>query len=172
MQAGGGHCNFLLSHLRWSSCKSPHYRLNHPQTAANALSSSIILLFLPETLYVRDKASAYAEGSDSIAKRMKPWGIRHPGRRIHAAAFMRPFQMLKYWPIVLVGFYTAVAFTLGSVGPAQTASALFRTFYKWKSARTGLALSLSSTIGGVLGEIIAGPVTVRICALAYSVHTS
>jgi hypothetical protein len=121
----------------------------------------MLLLFLPETLFVRGTTHVYAEGADSISKRMMPWGIKHPGRRLHASAFIRPFQMLKYFPIVLVGFYTAVAFTLGSVGPAQTASALFRTFYKWKSARTGLALSLSSTIGGVLGEIIAGPVTVR-----------
>ena len=129
---------------------------------------SMLLAFLPETLYVRGTNITYPEGSDTIARRMKPWGIRHPGRKLHAIAFIRPFQMLRYFPIVFVGFYTAVAFTLGSVGPAQTSSALFRTFYKWKSARTGLALSLSSTIGGVLGEVIAGPVTV--CAVISCVN--
>lgn len=48
-----------------------------------------------------------------------------------------------------------------SVMPAQTVSALFRTYYKWGSARTGVALSVSTTIGGVLGEIVSGPVIVR-----------
>lgn len=93
---------------------------------------------------------------------MKPWGIHHPGRKLQAAAFLRPFQMLKYFPIVLVGWYAAVAFTIGSVMPALTCSALFKVFYKWKSARTGVALSVSTTIGGVLGEIVAGPVTDRL----------
>jgi hypothetical protein len=46
--------------------------------------------------------------------------------------------------------------------PAQTVSALFRTYYKWGSARTGVALSVSTTIGGVLGEVVSGPVIVRI----------
>ena len=37
--------------------------------------------------------------------------------------------------------------------------ALFHTFYGWDSAHTGVALSVSTTVGGVLGEIVAGPVT-------------
>lgn len=49
--------------------------------------------------------------------------------------------------------------------PAQTVSALFRTYYKWASARTGVALSVSTTIGGVLGEVVSGPVIV--CLLPF-----
>ena len=63
----------------------------------------------------------------------------------------------------MVAFYAGVAFTLGSVMPAQTVSvrstptvpcvpfflthsqALFRTYYGWNSAHTGVALSVSTT---------------------------
>lgn len=37
--------------------------------------------------------------------------------------------------------------------------ALFHTYYGWNSAHTGVALSVSTTVGGVLGEIMAGQVT-------------
>ncbi|KAJ7036943.1 hypothetical protein C8F04DRAFT_1257484 [Mycena alexandri] len=46
----------------------------------------------------------------------------------------------------------------GGVASHELVSALFRTFYKWGSARTGVALSVSTTVGGVLGEIVSGPV--------------
>jgi hypothetical protein len=44
--------------------------------------------------------------------------------------------------------------------------ALFHTYYGWDSAHTGVALSVSSTVGGVLGEVIAGPVTDRLMRIA------
>lgn len=122
----------------------------------------MLFFCLPETLYVRGTAEGYPEVANPILHRMKPWGIRHPGRKLKAVQFIYPLKMLKYFPIVLQAWFTAVVFTLGSVMPALTGSALFKTFYGWKSARTGLALTLSTTIGGVLGEIIAGPVTVSI----------
>ena len=108
----------------------------------------MIFFCMPETLYVRGTASGYPEVSDPIKRRLAPWGVRHPDRKLRLADFARPLQMFKYFPIVFVGFYTSVAFTLGSVGPAQTVSALFKTYYGWASARTGLTLSLSTTIGG------------------------
>ncbi|KAJ7264475.1 MFS general substrate transporter [Mycena haematopus] len=116
----------------------------------------LIIVGLPETLYVR--------GIDTPVKspgkyhRMRITGTRAPGRTLQLVDFARPFQMLKYFPIIVLGWFAAVAFTLGSVMPAQTVSALFRTFYKWGSARTGVALSVSTTIGGVLGEVVSGPV--------------
>lgn len=121
---------------------------------------SMLFFCLPETLYVRGTEEGYPEVAHPIRHRMKPWGIKHPGRKLKFEHFLYPFRMLRYYPIVFQAWFTAVVFTLGSVMPALTGSALFRTFYGWKSARTGLALSLSTTIGGVLGEIIAGPVTV------------
>ena len=120
----------------------------------------MLFFCLPETLYVRGTTEGYPEVANPIRHRMKPWGIRHPGRKLKAVQFIYPLKMLRYFPIVLQAWFTGVVFTLGSVMPSLTGSALFRIYYGWQSARTGLALSLSTTIGGVLGEVIAGPVTV------------
>jgi len=116
----------------------------------------LIIVGLPETLYVRGLPHVKSTGK---YHRMRLTGTRAVGRKLQFIDFARPFQMLKYFPIVVLGWYAAVAFTLGSVMPAQTVSALFRTYYKWGSARTGVALSVSTTIGGVLGEVVSGPVT-------------
>ncbi|KAJ7674354.1 hypothetical protein B0H17DRAFT_1208056 [Mycena rosella] len=80
------------------------------------------------------------------------------GRNLQLLDLARPFRMLKYFPVGILAWYAAVALTLGSVMPSKTVSALFRTCYKWNSARTGVALSVSTTIGGVLGEVVSGPV--------------
>ncbi|KAJ7067500.1 major facilitator superfamily domain-containing protein [Mycena amicta] len=117
----------------------------------------LIVLALPETLYVRDEERPLKDSAHSKFHRFRLTGAG-TGRRLRFIDFARPFQMLQYIPIVLLGLFAAVAFTLGSVMPAQTVSALFRTFYKWGSARTGVALSVSTTVGGVLGEIVSGPV--------------
>jgi len=115
----------------------------------------LIIVGLPETLYVRGLPPVKSTGK---YYRMRITGTKAPGRKLQLVDFARPFQMLKYFPIVVLAWFAAVAFTLGSVMPAQTVSALFRTFYKWGSARTGVALSVSTTVGGVLGEIVSGPV--------------
>ncbi|KAJ7331045.1 MFS general substrate transporter [Mycena albidolilacea] len=115
----------------------------------------LIVAALPETLYVRGTPPVKSTGK---YYRMRITGTRALDRKLRIVDFARPFQMLKYFPIVVLGWFAAVAFTLGSVMPAQTVSALFRTYYKWGSARTGVALSVSTTIGGVLGEIVSGPV--------------
>ncbi|KAJ7511591.1 MFS general substrate transporter [Mycena galericulata] len=115
----------------------------------------LIVVGLPETLYVRGLPRVESTGK---YHRMRITGARAAGRKLQLIDFARPFQMLKYFPVVVVAWFAAVAFTLGSVMPAQTVSALFRTYYKWASARTGVALSVSTTIGGVLGEVVSGPV--------------
>ncbi|KAJ7622136.1 MFS general substrate transporter [Roridomyces roridus] len=115
----------------------------------------LILVGLPETLYVRGVESALPTGR---YYRYRITGSVRGYRRLQLVDFARPFQMLRYFPVVVVAWFGAVAFTLGSVMPAQTVSALFRTYYRWGSARTGVALSVSTTIGGVLGEVVSGPV--------------
>ncbi|KAJ7154357.1 MFS general substrate transporter [Mycena crocata] len=114
----------------------------------------LIVVGLPETLYVRGLPHVKTTGK---YHRLRITGAR-AHRKLQLVDFWRPFQMLKYFPVVVLGWFGAVAFTLGSVMPAQTVSALFRTYYKWGSARTGVALSVSTTIGGVLGEVVSGPV--------------
>ncbi|KAJ7075600.1 MFS general substrate transporter [Mycena belliarum] len=115
----------------------------------------VIIVGLPETLYVRGLPHIESTGQ---FHRLRITGTKAVGRKLRLIDFARPFQMLKYFPIVVVAWFAAVAFTLGSVMPAQTVSALFRIFYKWRSARTGVTLSVSTTIGGVLGELVSGPV--------------
>ncbi|KAJ6600945.1 MFS general substrate transporter [Mycena vulgaris] len=105
----------------------------------------LIVLGLPETLYVRGLPHVESTGK---YHRLRITGARAVGRKLQLLDFARPFQMLKYIPVVVVA----------CVMPAQTVSALFRTYYKWGSARTGVALSVSTTIGGVLGEVVSGPV--------------
>ncbi|KAF7378204.1 MFS general substrate transporter [Mycena sanguinolenta] len=136
----------------------------------------LIIVALPETLYIRGTGAPPVK-SPSRYHRMRITGTRAPGRTLQLVDFVRPFQMLKYFPVVTLGWFAAVAYTLGaqvlipildhssdslalslfSVMPSQTVSALFRTYYKWGSAHTGIALSVSTTIGGILGEIVSGP---------------
>ncbi|KAJ7225197.1 major facilitator superfamily domain-containing protein [Mycena rebaudengoi] len=115
----------------------------------------LIVIGLPETLYVRGLAHVPSTGK---YHRLRITGTKAPGKHLRLVDFARPFQMLRFFPVVVVAMFAAVAFTLGSVMPAQTVSALFRTYYHWASARTGVALSVSTTIGGVLGEVVSGPV--------------
>ncbi|KAF7320698.1 MFS general substrate transporter [Mycena chlorophos] len=118
----------------------------------------LILLFIPETLYIRvDGQTSFSAEKPSRMRLTGPGGPG-PKRALKLIDFARPFQMLQYVPIVFLALFAAVAFTLGSVMPAQTVSALFRVYYGWGSARTGVALSVSTTIGGVLGEVVSGPV--------------
>ncbi|KAF7377410.1 MFS general substrate transporter [Mycena sanguinolenta] len=96
----------------------------------------LTVVALPETLYIRGTGAPPAK-PPSRYHRMRITGTRIPGRTLHLVDFARPFQIVM---------------------PSQTVSALFRTYYKWGSARTGIALSVSTTIGGFLGEIVSGPV--------------
>ncbi|KAJ7794078.1 major facilitator superfamily domain-containing protein [Mycena olivaceomarginata] len=109
----------------------------------------LIVAALPETLYVRGTPPR------QIHRKILP----ALNRKLRIVDFARPFQMLKYFPIVVLGWFAAVAFTLGSVMPAQTVSALFRTYYKWGSARTGVALVKREYLPLEVysGEIVSGP---------------
>ncbi|KAF8202617.1 MFS general substrate transporter [Mycena galopus ATCC 62051] len=99
----------------------------------------LIIVALPETLYARGFPPVKSTGK---YHRLRITGARVGDRKLLLIDFWRPFQM----------------YVLSYVMPAQTVSALFRTYYKWGSARTGVALSVSTFVGGVLGEIVSGPV--------------
>jgi len=144
---------FVAQFISW------RWTLILPSIIAAACLLMLLVLF-PETLYLRE--GEFPIGRDTFLGERKLWGFRQPGRKLRTVDFFRPIQMLKYPPIVACALYAGVVFTVGSVMPAQTVSALFRTYYNWHSAHTGVALSLSTTIGGVLGEIFAGPVTDRL----------
>ncbi|KAF7342423.1 MFS general substrate transporter [Mycena venus] len=83
----------------------------------------LVIVALPETLYVR--------GLPPVKYPRKYYRFRVTGtsavaRKLEFVEFARPFQMLKYFPVVVLAFFGAVAYTLGSVMPAQTVSALFK----------------------------------------------
>lgn len=83
------------------------------------------------------------------------------GRRLEAAAFFRPWTMLRYPTFVLAMLYYAMVFCIGSVLPALTVSKAFAQVYHFKAAKTGMCLFVATFFGGVLGELMAGPVIDR-----------
>ncbi|GAA5972353.1 hypothetical protein JCM21900_005211 [Sporobolomyces salmonicolor] len=123
----------------------------------NASMWLVILFCLPETLFVR--TIDHPIEKRPILARLALF--RRPQRKLRLASFARPFQMLAYTPVVIVGLYAGIVFTFGSVLPAQSWSAVAKEYYHWKSAETGISLSVTTAVGGVLGEIFSGPIIDR-----------
>ncbi|GAA5902684.1 hypothetical protein JCM5296_001257 [Sporobolomyces johnsonii] len=123
----------------------------------NAFMWLVILFCLPETLFVR--TIDHSLEKRPILSRLALF--RRPQRKLLLASFARPFQMLAYPPVVIVALYAGIAFTFGSVLPAQSWSAVAKKYYHWKSAKTGISLSVTTTVGGILGEIFSGPIIDR-----------
>lgn len=120
----------------------------------------INLLFLPETLYRRNR-----ETGQSLQESKKSWislfdfrGNRS-GRKLRAGDFLHPLLMLKYPSVLLTTIYYSITFGLGSVLFAVTAAATFGSIYHFNTAQIGLAVGISTTVGTLLGEITAGPVS-------------
>ncbi|KAJ7673222.1 hypothetical protein DFH06DRAFT_1123947 [Mycena polygramma] len=110
--------------------------------------------------------------------RLRLTGTRAVGRKLQLIDFAQLFRVVKYilprrgaWVVCSCRVHARRAShiisvhpapnhhcEINSIMPAQTVSALFRTYYKWGSARTGVALSMSTTTGGLLGELVSGPV--------------
>lgn len=54
----------------------------------------IILVALPETLFFRNTAQSQKPlSAHPLRNRLKLWGFREPGRRLHWRDIIRPFQM-------------------------------------------------------------------------------
>ncbi|KAK7932984.1 hypothetical protein LTR80_011500 [Exophiala xenobiotica] len=73
--------------------------------------------------------------------------------------------MPKY-PSVLFCFIYSYAFGIGTVLFALTGAAAFVKIYHFDIAQVGMAIGLSTTIGSVIGELAAGPVSDRILYLS------
>lgn len=119
------------------------------------------LFCLPETLYSRKieiindpnyKAQSFT--NLLLFKRGKLGG-----RNLKATDFLKPFIMLKYISIFVPGLYYMTCFGYGTVLFAATGAALFREFYDFDTAQTGLMLSIPLLIGCLIGEFNAGWVT-------------
>jgi hypothetical protein len=82
-----------------------------------------------------------------------------PRRKLKAIDFWRNLYMLKYLAITLPGLYYMTAFGYGSVLFATTGSLLFKEFYDFSVAQTGLMLSIPLLVGCIIGEANAGWLT-------------
>jgi hypothetical protein len=143
---------FVAQYVSWQAC---FYIPAYIQ-----LGTFVITIFsLPETLYSRGdniESMPYRERSylDLLLFRHG-----HSTRGLQKRDFTRPFEMLRYIPIVIPALYYMTCFGYGTVLFALTGSKLFSEFYEFKTWQTGLLLSIPLTIGCLIGEFSAGWVT-------------
>jgi hypothetical protein len=128
------------------------------------LGTFVITLFcLPETLYSRSNEADTTPSSptkrNSYLSLLTFRSTTLPTRKIHAKDFWRSLSMLQYLAITLPGLYYMTAFGYGSVLFATTGSLLFKEFYNFSVAQTGLMLSIPLLVGCVIGEANAGWLT-------------
>lgn len=69
--------------------------------------------------------------------------------------------MLKYPSVLLCTLYYSIAFGAGTVLFAVTGAATFEHSYGFNTIQVGLAIGLPTTIGSILGEFMAGPISDR-----------
>ena len=78
--------------------------------------------------------------------------------------------MLAYPSVLLPALYYALSFGFGSVLFAVTGSATFGSLYHFDTVGVGLAIGLSTFVGTLLGELLAGPVSDRLLYLYRRAH--
>lgn len=131
----------------------------------------VILVGLPETLYVRDaedlthtapsdrrdREMARPLGPKGYISRLKPYAGPFPGLRLRRGDFFWPALRTARYPSVLFpAAYYAAQYGFGSILPAVTVAAVFREHFGWDTLAIGLAYGGALTVGGVLGEGAAG----------------
>ncbi|KAL9106505.1 MAG: hypothetical protein Q9227_008484 [Pyrenula ochraceoflavens] len=132
----------------------------------------LVLLFgLPETLYHRDHTTG-----QSLQTPNQPWiKLFLPNavpvrRKLKLRDFTHVFLMLKYPSVLLCGTYYSISFGVGSVLYAVTGAAVFGSIYHFDTSQVGMAIGLSTFVGTLLGELLAGPVSDRILYLYRKAH--
>lgn len=131
----------------------------------------VILFGLPETLYVRNAddprhttpidsregSKAPSLGLKAYIARLRPYAGPFPGLKLHLRAFVWPALRTAQYPSVLFpAAYYAAQYGFGSILPAVTVAAIFRERFGWDTLEIGLAYGGALTVGGVLGESVAG----------------
>lgn len=147
--------------LRWTGYLAQYvgwrWTYGLPAITTGVLFFAAFLAY-PETLYIRGDALT---GVRTTRNRWSVIPKAFEGRRVEAAAFVRPWYMMKYPTFVLATMYYSIVFCIGSVLPALTVSKAFALTYHFKPAKTGVCLFVATFFGGVLGEVVAGPVIDR-----------
>ena len=125
------------------------------------LTGAVLLIFIltvPETLYSR-VPEALSRPSRTWAENMLMQRRAHPTRQLRLADFGRPFQMLKYPSVLLPTLCYSLSFAYGSILFIITSANLFGAIYHFQPQQTGLLLGIPITVGGVIGESVAGGVS-------------
>lgn len=144
---------FIAQNIGWQAC---FYIPGYIQIGTFVFT----IFLLPETLYPRMNDFGVAPYKEYtyldllLFKRS-----RTTYRRLRLRDFTRPFEMLKYIPVVLSGVYYMTCFGYGTVLFALTGAKLFGEFYHFDIAQTGLLLSIPLLVGCLIGEFNAGWVT-------------
>lgn len=105
----------------------------------------------------------------SYLSRLKPYAGPFPGRRLRPRAFVWPaLRMAKYPSVLFPAAYYSAQYGFASILPAVTVAAIFKEAFGWNTLEIGLAYGGALTIGGILGESVAGVVLDRIVKRAHA----
>ncbi|KAF2092501.1 MFS general substrate transporter [Rhizodiscina lignyota] len=122
------------------------------------------LFLLPETIFHRDVDHRDQVAGDtqmnlrSWIRLLRPWP-KSVKRHLRLWDLTHCFIMLKYPSVLLTTIYYSYAFGIGTVLFAVTGSASFSAIYGFDTAQVGLAIGVPTTIGSIIGELAAGPVS-------------
>ncbi|KAL1966126.1 hypothetical protein VTN77DRAFT_4874 [Rasamsonia byssochlamydoides] len=126
----------------------------------------VVMVFFcyPETLYVRDPSRCLVSQQRPpftarlFFKRLRLFS-RYPELKLQARQFVVPvFKMAKYPSVLFPALYYCSQYGFSSNLPATTVAAIFSTRFGWNTLQIGLGYGGALSIGGVLGELMAGMV--------------
>lgn len=131
----------------------------------------VIFFGLPETLYIRNRHSPSPirnEGSMATTphaparwyfSQLRPYAGPFLGLKLRLADFVWPaLRMAKYPSVLFPAAYYSAQYGFASILPAVTVAAIFKASFGWNTLEIGLAYGGALTIGGILGESVAGVV--------------
>ena len=124
-----------------------------------------MIFCLPETLYHRDNQSGVSRMPNRSWLKLFTFNGVPLMRKLKVWDFTHVFLMLAYPSVLLPGIYYSISFGLGSVLFAVTGAAAFGEIYEFDTAQVGMAIGLSTFVGTIIGELLAGPVSDRILYL-------
>lgn len=127
----------------------------------NAVLFLVILLFLPETLYIRkpraeDDSSTVATPPLTLRQHISRLRIggRFPELKLRPNAFVWPvLRMGKYPSVLFPALYYGAQYGLASILPSVTVAAIFKERYGFTVLQVGVAYGVSLTLGSLLGEV-------------------
>jgi len=127
----------------------------------------VIMVFFcyPETLYVRDLSRLARSREERpkfttklFFKRLRLFS-RYPELKLRANQFVIPvFKMAKYPSVLFPALYYCSQYGFSSNLPATTVAAIFSSRFGWDTLQIGLGYGGALSIGGILGELLAGMV--------------